>query len=316
MSNEKKCAACETVFTPKRKDSIACSKKCSQKLSYLRSKKHTHECIMCGKTFKSSKKDVKLCSQACINKYSKKPDIVKNCKHCGKEFTTTYIKRDKICCSRSCATSYTNEHRDNEAVAKKISATKKRQYQTGEVIHPFLGKKHTEASKKKISETRIKNKLAIGENNGMYGRGHTPASREKMSNIRTQKILNGEYAGWFKKGEHYSTKLKKEVHYRSSWEKEVYELLDGDDNVKHYTEEPCRIAYQIETEEHKRHYIPDLLITYKDGAKKLIEIKPSAFLEHEKNLAKFKAAKSRCEKEDWLFEVWTENTIQNYLTME
>lgn len=315
MSNEKKCAACETVFTPKRKDSIACSKKCSQKLSYLRSKKHTHECIMCGKTFKSSKKDVKLCSQACINKCSKKPDIVKNCKHCGKEFIATYIKRDKICCSRSCASSYTNEHRDKEAVAKKISMTHKRQFATGERTHGWIGRKHTEATKEKISEVRIKNGLGVGEKNGMYGRGHTPASREKMSNTRTQEILNGEYAGWFKKGDHYSTKLKKEVHYRSSWEKEVYELLDEDDNVKHYEVEPCRIAYYIQ-EKYKRHYIPDLLITYKDGAKKLIEIKPSAFVSHEKNLAKFKAARNRCKKENWLFEVWTENTIQNYLTME
>jgi hypothetical protein len=315
MSNERKCAVCETIFIPKRKDSTACSKKCSQRLSYLRSKKHTNECVVCSKRFKSSKKNVKLCSQACINRYSKKPDIVKNCKHCGKEFSTTYIEREKKCCSRSCASSYTNEYRDNETVFKKISATKKRQFATGEVIHYWVGKKHTEVTKKKISETRIKNELAIGENNGMYGRGHTLASREKMSDTRTKKILNGEYAGWFKKGIHYSAKLKKEVHYRSSWEKEVYELLDGDDNVKHYEVEPCSIAYYTQ-KKYKRHYIPDLLIVYKDGTKKLIEIKPSTFVSYEKNIAKFKAAQSRCDKENWLFEVWTENTIQNYLTME
>ena len=47
---------------------------------------------------------------------------------------------------------------------EKISQTKKRQYATGEVVHPLLGVGHSEESKKKMSENMQ------GENNHMWGK--------------------------------------------------------------------------------------------------------------------------------------------------
>lgn len=42
--------------------------------------------------------------------------------------------------------------RQSEETKRKISETKKRQYENGEVVHPFLGKHHSDETKKKISE--------------------------------------------------------------------------------------------------------------------------------------------------------------------
>ena len=319
MKLKRECKYCKKEFVATRRDSHFCGELCAKKWEYRNNPKtYKNDCENCGKAFEGTWRKAKYCSKSCMlemrTKKAKKRDVKKTCPVCSKTWVVPYhLRNNNEYCGRSCSMTARwkgwEETGRKEEICNKISAENKRQFATGERIHPFLGKKHTEATKKKIRKFHIENQTFAGENNPMYGRGHTAVTREKISKTRAEKILNGEYASWFSKGIHYSTKLKREVHYRSSWEKQAYEMLDKDESVVEYTEEPCRIPYQIEAEEHKRHYIPDLLITYKGGAKKLVEIKPSALVSHEKNVVKFKAARNRCKKENWLFEVWTEDTI-------
>ena len=316
MFEERKCVICETAFAPKRAKSVTCSKRCYKKLSYKKAKTYNKECIVCGKSFETKGKNTKICSVGCINTYAKKPDIVKNCEWCNEKFTTSYIKREKRFCSQSCSSKCTNSKRDNKEIGKKISKILKTKYASGEMRHPFLDRKHTDSTKNKISNTRINNKLSVGENNPMFGKNHSIESREKMSDTRTKKILNGEYSSWFSKGRYYSDKLKREVSYRSMLEKQVYQLLDSDERVQTYSEEPCRIQYRMKNEDNNRYYIPDLLISYKNGKQKIVEVKPSNLITEEMNVAKFKAAESYCAERSWTFEVWTENTILDYLSLE
>lgn len=308
----KECFICKTEFKPKRSKSTTCSKRCYKKLKYNRTKMETKKCSVCSKYFTTKRKETTMCSQACVNKNTKNKDIVKKCELCEKEFSISYIKRDKRFCSKSCSAKFTNRMRDKELVGYKISKKIKEGYSSGRIQHPFLGKNHSEETKNKISKHHLENKTFSGAKNPMYGKKHTKESRERMSKTRTEKILNGEYSGWFSKGSYYSKKMKREIPFRSSWEEQVYKILDKDENIISYIEEPLTINYYF-NEKYKRHYIPDLLVTYKDGKQKIIEIKPEFFTTAEKNKAKFKAAREFCNNKKWLFEVWTEKTIETKL---
>lgn len=313
----KKCSICSNDFETKRSHTLYCSIKCSKKEEYNKNKnRYEITCQCCGNLFKTSKQQTRLCSHACINKITKKHnDVTKECKECKEKFVTSYIKRDREFCKRSCATVYMNKNRTEETNIK-VSKTIKNQFVSGERVHPFTGKRLSEQHKQRISEERIIKGSAAGKNNPMYGKNHLTSTREKISETRTVKILNGDYNGWFCKGTHYSSKINKGIYYKSSWEKRVLQHLDYHEEVLTFTYEPIRILYKANYETNKRYYIPDLLITYKDGIQKLVEIKPSYYVDAEINQAKFKAAQEYCDSKGILFEVWTEKTINNLFIEE
>lgn len=236
---------------------------------------------------------------------------MKSCLFCQIDFAPR--RKSSKFCSKSCAARYTNLNRNEVAVRKKISETKKRQFSSGEVKHSWLGRRHSQKTKDKISQVRIEKKLSLGENNPMFGKKHTRETKEVMSKIRTEKILNGEYSEWFKKGVIWSTKMNKEMYFRSAWEECVLKKIEQEDDVLFFDVEPFSIPYRYGTDNHKRHYIPDILMVYKNGTKKLIEIKPKQFVGAEINKAKFSAAIEYCQKCNMLFEVWTEKEIRQFL---
>tara|TARA_Y100000310_G_scaffold230794_1_gene233329 strand:+ start:51950 stop:52924 length:975 start_codon:yes stop_codon:yes gene_type:complete len=318
------CIICKENFVGKRKHTQYCSKRCKKKAEYLRAKeKRKRACSFCGELFKAGSKNTQYCSQACVNRATANPPIIKQCEWCKKDFQASFIKRKRRFCSKSCSTQHTNANRNEEEVRKKISETKKQQFASGEVVHPWTGKRHTEETKSKIGRTRIEMGVARGENNPMFGkRGElspnhgikrSDKTRELMSIQKAKQWINGKYNGvdlgnHYKRGTHSSTKLNRDIHYRSSWEKIVYETLDNDEDIVTYVPEPYSIRYLYDR---PRRYIPDILIIYKDGAQKLIEIKPEYLVSAKKNQAKFKAARAFCKSRNILFEVWTERTIKN-----
>jgi predicted P-loop ATPase/GTPase len=82
--------------------------------------------------------------------------------------------------------------------------------------------------------------------------------------------------------------------YRSSWEKVMMLHLDNDVNVVRYGYERVRIPY-YDTDNHKRHYVPDFLIENVNSSHVLCEIKPKQFLDNEKTRLKADAANVWCE---------------------
>jgi len=299
---------CNVDFESKRSHTKYCSNKCRKKAEYLRQKEYTLECIVCNKAFNTKTKGSKYCGSSCSNAARKNEPVTKSCEFCKKDFTVNFIRRKTRFCSKSCSTKDTNSKMDREAVNKKISETKKRDFASGKVIHSWAGKKHSQETKDKISKTMIENKLRVGEKNGMYGRSHTKETREKISKTRSEKIVNGEYNSWFSKGTHFSSKLNKEVHYRSSWEKQAYIILDEDDNVISYEPEPFSISYTFDNA--TRNYIPDILVEFKDKKRVLVEVKPTTFIDYEINQVKFDAARKYCEDNDIIFEIWSESIIK------
>ncbi|UYZ21668.1 WYL domain-containing protein [Mesobacillus jeotgali] len=97
------------------------------------------------------------------------------------------------------------------------------------------------------------------------------------------------------------SKMKQKGICRSPLEHKVIRDLNKNNDVLELEVEPIRIQYF-----YKRissHYKPDLMVTYQDGRRELIEIKLSGDIGSPKNQAKFKAAQDFAGKEGITFRV-------------
>lgn len=301
---QKVCPICTVVFEAKRKDCLYCSTKCKKSAEYARRQTFTKQCLHCAEQFETKREYTNYCSTSCSNTACKTHDDVNlNCKQCNTPFAVKYVHRDKLFCSRSCATIYQNNTMyADDIVCNKISLSQKSSYQNGR-IPSFLDKKHSQETKNKLSLIKKQKGNWKGENNPAYG-GQSKEVREKMSKTRAERIQSGEIK--LSKGEFILfKKANKKVFARSSWEKNSMQKIDEDEKIVSAIFEPFVLSYQYDRQ---RHYIPDLLIIYTDGTKKLVEIKPSYFLDAEINKCKFAAAQKYCEEKGIVFEVWTEKT--------
>lgn len=69
-----------------------------------------------------------------------------------------------------------------------------------------------------------------------------------------------------------SYKNKIQIAFESVLERDFYMLLEFDENVVSYAEQPITINYEYK-DGSKRRYTPDCLITYKDGTERYYELK-------------------------------------------
>lgn len=181
----------------------------------------------------------------------------------------------------------------------------------------MLGKHHSEEHKQRMSEImsgRVytdehRQNISIGRKKMLEEQGgFTDEHRERISKATVQQYLNGfdpkthHLSGW-----HKSIKVPNgEVLYRSSYEKKAFIKLDEDDNVASYRTEAVVVEYFKPNESNKSNYIIDLLVEYVDGNKKLIEVKPEAWLKDTIIQAKLEAGAAKAAEMNMPFEVWTE----------
>lgn len=72
--------------------------------------------------------------------------------------------------------------------------------------------------------------------------------------------------GYFK-----SYKNNKQLAFESILERDFFTLLEFDTNVVAYEEQPLQINYELKAKNTR--YTPDVLVIYKDGSKKIFEVK-------------------------------------------
>ena len=94
--------------------------------------------------------------------------------------------------------------------------------------------------------------------------------------------------------------------YKSSYEKKAFIKLDEDDNVLKYEYESLAINYDNPIKNITGSYLIDLIVHYKDGRRKLIEIKPNKWLQDPVVAAKIAAGLDFAIKNNMEFEVWEE----------
>lgn len=158
------------------------------------------------------------------------------------------------------------------------------------ISNSLLGRKKTDDHKKNISKTRKK----------MFESGDIKINKDKVSLSITQLYLEGGFA-WCK-GQHTSSKTGKTFNYRSSWEKQYMEMLDSDPDVIEWDYEFQVIKYEMDGE--IRRYLPDFLVHYSDGTRKLVEVKPGPLRDTKMNEAKRSAALRYCEENCLQYEEW------------
>ena len=116
----------------------------------------------------------------------------------------------------------------------------------------------------------------------------------------------------YKTGIHTSEKLSNgPMHYRSGWELVAATYFDQDQNVVSYSYESIVIPYisNLKTGRVRRYY-PDFLVVYKDGTRKLIEVKRGDKIANALVIKKSNAARVWCEQNGVIFEIWANHTIK------
>jgi hypothetical protein len=130
-------------------------------------------------------------------------------------------------------------------------------------------------------------------------------SRPKMSMTVVQLILEGK---WFqgRVGHFWSAKNGKRFYHRSSYELLAFQWLEKDVTVVSYRYEPFSIPY-TDTKGTERLYVPDILVTYRDGRRELIEVGWDVTSETKR--LKFEAGRLWCQQNGATFVVWAEKEL-------
>lgn len=152
---------------------------------------------------------------------------------------------------------------------------------------------------------------AVVESGGGWGLQHSNPTKYKSTYIwKTSDNAKHNYdrfiQGYGISKVYVFKSLDISIRCRSLLEYDHLQLLDTDPNLKSIEYESISINYSFDGYDDWT-YIPDLLINYKDGLVKLVEIKPESLVNDPVNLAKFEAARKYCKDKGWTFEVWTEN---------
>jgi len=131
----------------------------------------------------------------------------------------------------------------------------------------------------------------------------------KISAARAREILAGKrnHPTGHKHGYFASTKNPNPIFYRSSYELKALEILEKNDQVLKITGEPFSIPYFYEGV--MKNYIPDFLVEMVGNKCKLIEVKPKALANTQKNVLKKETAINFCKLNDMEYSEWTENNL-------
>lgn len=120
---------------------------------------------------------------------------------------------------------------------------------------------------------------------------------------------------WYHQGKIKINKCEKEIEYRSGWEKQVSLMFDIDPEIINVEYETLRIPYISNVRTGKvKIYLPDFLITYLDGSKKIIEIKRDDRVNTK--VVKLKEAAAikfiNGNMYNTIYEIWTKKQIDTY----
>jgi len=110
-----------------------------------------------------------------------------------------------------------------------------------------------------------------------------------------------------KAGHFFSEKNNRELFYRSSYELLAFNILEQLSKVKKYEVETIQIPYEYQGRQYNT--IPDILVTYIDNTKELIEVKSSFKMKDEKENTKIWAMNDYAALQGWDFNVWTEKEL-------
>ena len=105
-----------------------------------------------------------------------------------------------------------------------------------------------------------------------------------------------------------SLKMGRMIDYESLIERDLIYLLEFEQDVTWYAEQPLTIPYHYERKE--RDYTPDFHIIRVDR-NILVECKPQELVKSDENRPKFDAARAWCAAREWTFQVVTDAQLRS-----
>ncbi len=126
--------------------------------------------------------------------------------------------------------------------------------------------------------------------------------------VRRPSNRGGNTIGWFA-----SYRMRRSVAYESLLECDYLWLLDFEEDVAAFEEQPLTIPYTHEGKTHR--YTPDFHVR-QAGQDLLVECKPLALVDSEDNRRKFAAAEAWCPAHGYQFRVMTEREIRGGFRLE
>jgi hypothetical protein len=107
-----------------------------------------------------------------------------------------------------------------------------------------------------------------------------------------------------------SLKMKRMISFESTLEKDLIYLLDYDQRVSYFEEQPLRIEYRLVGKRRLYHYTPDFHVIV-DGQNWLYECKPDRYIDTDENQQKFEAARRWCLEREWKFLVVNDKILRS-----
>lgn len=120
----------------------------------------------------------------------------------------------------------------------------------------------------------------------------------------------------------FESQKNQPIIYRSSYERDFIRFLESNPNIVGWGSECIEIRYYNPIDKSFHSYYPDFVVRYVDNSIHVIEIKPSNQLkkpdnhnryqvnEYIKNTAKWKAAKTLCDRRGYRFSVISEKSLK------
>jgi len=237
------------------------------------------KCGACEKEFDVSPKymeTAKYCSYVCFlsTRKTRQPKVTLKCNGCEKDFIVPFSKSNRRFCSKSCSSSGKN----NSMFGKSGTMKGKKAWNNGltaksDLRLKKLGEKLSEIAKNQFTLGLRSNKGDMNPNYGRTPESRTDKQKDNYSLAASKRILDG-VAGYKTRhvtGVYNCKKCKDAVRFKSSWELTAMMFWDDQIDVESYKYEP--FIFNIGN---NRRTIPDFLITYTDGRKEIVEIKPTA----------------------------------------
>ena len=204
------------------------------------------------------------------------------------------LKNGKYCCNRSANSCPINKEKNSISV--KFSHTR-----------PEVKEKH------RIANLRPETIKLRSEIRSLYWKD--PIKREttcrNMSKAKIEyykdPINRYKTMTSFKTGYFYSNKNQKEIYHRSSYELKAYQLLEKMESVINYDIESIMITRKVDESFIK--YVPDIIVTYSNGIKEMIEIKPFHRLKDPIVIIKKEMGEEYCKENNMEYTFWTEKDI-------
>ena len=208
------------------------------------------------------------------------------CEECDIEFSMQvfklrkkFKKYNKILCSQHSMSECWKDDDYKARVSEKVSKALK-------------GVVRSEDTRQKMSEAKL----------AFYKTTEGEALKKKLSILTAKghsenKFENTKRSGWY-----HSTKNNSLVFYGSSYELRLCWELDQDDEVESYE---TQINYVAED----RGRCLDCLVTYTDGSKMAIEVKPESRLTEQTNIDQIADSMDYAMSQGWKFDVCTELTF-------